>query len=63
MFAGPHIGIVSLVSTYGRLEIVLQEKIHPFFEPHLLALADNRENSIVPGVDPFACLANKRRKV
>src|SRR5581483_7747772 len=54
MFAGSHIGIVSLVSANGRLGIVLQEKIHPWFESHLLAFADNLENPIVPGVEPFA---------
>jgi hypothetical protein len=54
MFAGSHIGVVSLGSAQGRLGIVFQEKIHPFFEPHLLALADNLENSIVPRVQPFA---------
>src|SRR5258708_27944174 len=53
MFAGSHIGIVSLFSTYGRLGIVLQEKFHPWFEPHLLAFADNLENSTFPGVEPF----------
>jgi hypothetical protein len=56
MFRGSQVGVVRLGSAYGRLGIVLQEKIHPFFELHLLAFADNLENSIVAGDEPLAKL-------
>src|SRR5271165_2618373 len=53
MFAGSHVGSVSFGSAHGRLGVVLQEKVYPFFKLQLLALANDIENFVVAGMQPF----------
>ena len=53
MFAGSHVGIVSLGSAHRRFGIVLQEEVRPFRELQLLAFTDDIENFIVPSEQPL----------
>jgi hypothetical protein len=58
-FEGFERGLVSLVrlrSANRRLGIVLQEKVRPFTEEELLALANNIQRIVVSGLEPFAQL-------